>query len=552
MEKIIVFGLDGGTWNVIKPLIEKGELKVFKKLMDNGTWGAFNSTYPPGTVPAWPAMLTGKKPELLNAFDFFYRHYNAYKPSLNDITFDDSLWRILNRYDKKCFIFNIPLTQLSNEQDIKGLFIAGPILNVGEFTNNDELRRIMKRIGYRINPFSFNLKPNVVLENIIQHSIRQFAFINKVINQDWDLLFYVNYFTDQVSHLYWKYIDIDHPDYINDKEILSLFIKFYKIIDNFLSLLIKNSTHLFIVSDHGFGPLFYNVNLNKWLEKQGFLTLKKKQPITHENKKDVLNKFNLYLLRLFLKIENSSDLLYEILLKLYRRLDILQFLSSKLGFQSSFTRDQEKVIVKAPFFDYIDWTKTQAYCIHSKGININKSGREPLGIINSKEYDYTREEIIKRLKKLRDPNGNPVVESAWKVEDMYDNPSMNAFPDIILKYKDHSKYRNVVNSDLELNNQKLFYKDKHSGTHIREGIFIAYGRDIKKGYRMEQIQIYDLVPTILHLFSIPISEYMQGEVLKEIFIKNSEFELRNVVYDNQYSREEKIIKIKAEKFVKKL
>ena len=41
MEKprIIVIGIDGGTWNTIKPLAEKGDLPTFKKLMSSGAFG---------------------------------------------------------------------------------------------------------------------------------------------------------------------------------------------------------------------------------------------------------------------------------------------------------------------------------------------------------------------------------------------------------------------------------------------------------------------------------------------------------------------------------
>ncbi len=73
MKKIIVIGLDGGSWTLLQPWINEGILPNFRKLMEKGVWGPFMSTFPPGTIPAWPAMLTGRKPEDLNAFCFICR-----------------------------------------------------------------------------------------------------------------------------------------------------------------------------------------------------------------------------------------------------------------------------------------------------------------------------------------------------------------------------------------------------------------------------------------------------------------------------------------------
>jgi len=92
MVKVIVFGLDRGTWNLLRPWIKNGDLKTFQKLTAEGTWGSLESTYPPISVPAWPAMLMSKKPEKLNAYEFIRRENNSYKTTLNNIKFDGAIW----------------------------------------------------------------------------------------------------------------------------------------------------------------------------------------------------------------------------------------------------------------------------------------------------------------------------------------------------------------------------------------------------------------------------------------------------------------------------
>ena len=46
-----------------------------------------------------------------------------------------------------------------------------------------------------------------------------------------------------------------------------------------------------------------------------------------------------------------------------------------------------------------------------------------------------------------------------------------------------------------------------------DGILFLRGPNIKKGYEIEEANIMDLAPTILHLFGLPVPEDMDGKVL---------------------------------------
>ena len=54
-----------------------------------------------------------------------------------------------------------------------------------------------------------------------------------------------------------------------------------------------------------------------------------------------------------------------------------------------------------------------------------------------------------------------------------------------------------------------------------DGIFIAYGPDIKEGFETNDVEIYAITPTILHLYNVPIPKDIDGRVLKEIFKANN-------------------------------
>ena len=57
----------------------------------------------------------------------------------------------------------------------------------------------------------------------------------------------------------------------------------------------------------------------------------------------------------------------------------------------------------------------------------------------------------------------------------------------------------------------------HEEPHTIRGIFIAYGPNIKKAYRMENVSIMDITPTILNLYNQPIAEDFDGKILYELF-----------------------------------
>lgn len=79
MIKSLILGLDGATWDIIKPLAEEDKLPTFKKLMEKGVWGNLASTIPPVTGPTWVSFATGRKPGKHEVIDFLNRKKDSYK-----------------------------------------------------------------------------------------------------------------------------------------------------------------------------------------------------------------------------------------------------------------------------------------------------------------------------------------------------------------------------------------------------------------------------------------------------------------------------------------
>jgi hypothetical protein len=61
--QVLLVAIDGAEWNLIHPLIEKGDLPTFKRVIEGGASGELASL-PGKTSPAiWTTIITGKEPE---------------------------------------------------------------------------------------------------------------------------------------------------------------------------------------------------------------------------------------------------------------------------------------------------------------------------------------------------------------------------------------------------------------------------------------------------------------------------------------------------------
>jgi predicted AlkP superfamily phosphohydrolase/phosphomutase len=96
-------------------------------------------------------------------------------------------------------------------------------------------------------------------------------------HQDEDFLFVYFGTVDQGCHMLWHFMDPQHPGYVPDDVLKDGIAKLYELLDGRLGRVraaIGEGTVLIVMSDHGFAPFYWEVNLNTWLLEQGFITLK--------------------------------------------------------------------------------------------------------------------------------------------------------------------------------------------------------------------------------------------------------------------------------------
>src|SRR5262249_43973801 len=71
--KIAILGLDGADWELIDPLLARGEMPNLARLKERGAWGNMKTMSPTLSPLLWTSMATGKTPEEHGIVDFLVK-----------------------------------------------------------------------------------------------------------------------------------------------------------------------------------------------------------------------------------------------------------------------------------------------------------------------------------------------------------------------------------------------------------------------------------------------------------------------------------------------
>ncbi|MBN3039152.1 MAG: alkaline phosphatase family protein [Candidatus Omnitrophica bacterium] len=510
MSKVIIIGLDGATWGLMKPAVDRGELPTIKRLMDNGVWADFQSTIPAWTIPAWNSLSAGIEPGKLGFSTLMVKIGYDFKPFFYKRSLPkNNLWDILSDNGKKICIANVP--HVYSAYEINGQMVAGWYSCGKNLTYPPELEKNLNNVcsGYKIDVTEIDFDKDMLIEVysrdklrvkvkdvLLKHS-QAFNFLLK--SQEWDFAFFVFTALDRIQHRFW-----------DDQEAI---LDMYRELDQKVKELLElkgADADVFVVSDHGFGTGERTFNINQWLLKNGYLTLKKKLGY-----KELV----LYLQRYIekLKLRNVARKIIGILPR---------------PMQIKLRKEVRVPRVEAL---NIDWKRTKAFAHTAAGeIWLNVKGREPAGAINPEEYESTQDAIISKLKELTDPKtGKRIPISVFKKQEIYNSREPNVLPDLVIRLDDNI---NTIIPSL-ISKAVIDYKEDY-GSHRPNGIFIACGPNIRpSGQRLDDVKIYDVFPTVLHIFGLPVPENADGKVLKHIFRDNSPPAIRPVGYRKIIERE---------------
>ena len=100
--RVFVLGLDGATWDVLRPLVQQGHLPRLARLMEQGAAGTLRSVFPPLSPVAWTAVMTGKNSGKHGIFEFLESAHNPLGGRVNSSRTIQAelLWEIAGRHGK--------------------------------------------------------------------------------------------------------------------------------------------------------------------------------------------------------------------------------------------------------------------------------------------------------------------------------------------------------------------------------------------------------------------------------------------------------------------
>ena len=498
-NKVFIIGLDGATFDLIRPWAEEGKLVTLKRLMAEGTWGPLESTIPPMTSPAWPSFATGKYPGKHGVFDFISARSGKFSV-INATTVDARpLWDILSAHGKRVGVMNVPVTYPPHS--VNGFMITGLLSPSGAEVAYPPrfLERYESELGkYRVTP-SIQHRPGNEkafireLESLVDARAR---FASRLMcDHPWDFMMVHFLATDLAQHALWRHMDPTHPDHEPggpfENAIQHIYQRADEAMDKLLSQ-VDDETTVFVMSDHGFGPLDRVLNLNILFLQKGLLYLKR----------DPLSWVRAFLFRRGL----TPSRVYRWLTQLH-----LQSVTSRVSIST-----RNAVINKFLSFDDVDWSRTIAYSMgHVGQIFINLKGREPSGIVErGGDYERARERVIEVLSTLTTPDGRPMLERVVRKEEITVGDHADDGPDlhVVLDGYRHISFPlfaadgNVISRQIR----------GDSGCHRPHGILIARGPHIRAGAQVENARIVDLAPTTLHLMGLPVPDDMDGRVLTKV------------------------------------
>jgi predicted AlkP superfamily phosphohydrolase/phosphomutase len=260
--------------------------------------------------------------------------------------------------------------------------------------------------------------------------------------------------TDRIQHMFWRYLEPDHPAAKNGAEASSreAIAELYEHNDALVGRIrerLGDEDMLMVLSDHGFASFRRGLNLNAWLYANGYLALRDGGDGSEEWLRDV------------------------------------------------------------------DWSCTRAYALGLTGLFLNVEGREAKGIVKAgEEAEVLKAELIGKLSGLFDEErGETAIQEAFDTTSLYSGPYLKNGPDMLIGY--NAGYRiswdgatGVVAGPIFTDNVKPWSGDHGIDPRLVPGVFFS-----DRSIDCDDPALIDVAPSALWLFGIQPPSYMDGKVL---------------------------------------
>jgi predicted AlkP superfamily phosphohydrolase/phosphomutase len=494
-----------------------GKLPNLKRLTEGGVSGDLTSIHPPETPAAWPSFMTGKNPGKHGVFDFIV--YDPETKTEHPVNAHRRTGKTIQDYlsaaGKTSLILNVPTTYPPSPTT--GAVISGfltpadakdyahPPELVGELEEKyGRYPLFFKSMSFVAGLSDYNCR--AFMEELEWMDATKFEVAEDLFDRhDPDFTMIHIWGTDRLQHELWSFIDPDHPKY-NAKMAAKWGDRieaYYTMLDTRIGSLVEKAGSdavTFIISDHGFGPTHFFIDLNSWLLREGFIVLKNTWRV----------RLKKILWKLGITPHNATRLVWPFL----RYLSVLKAISPESTIRKS--TGSLSIPGMLSLKSDVDWEKTRAYAPAGwSGIYVNTKGIRPNGSVDPDDYDSIRDDVVARWKQLRNPVTGDLVGGPVHInKEMFNGPFSPYGPDV-MPLPLNEKHMPVCFFGFT-SNEPVYQNITLFGNHQMEGILLANGAGIKMG-DINGARLIDMAPTILHLLEHPAPDDMDGKVLTDLF-----------------------------------
>lgn len=502
---LLVIGIDGGTWQVLGPLADMGEMPNLARLRRQGAWADLLSTTPPFTAPAWASFATGVNPGRHGVLNFIHKASepaaslrNKGQPVNSSHIQAPTIWQYLHEAGKRIATINVPLSYPLSP--VGELAISGMLTppQAAQWTHPPALAAELAdyiidldfgRPGKALDPAELPAPVDMLTQIMHMTERRGYHALRLLQQGPWDVFTVIFTGTDRIFHHFWHYVD---PSPAAAQQPLLQFLaahirQYFHLLDSIIGGMVRavgSQGHVLMLSDHGFGPAARHwCHLNNWLLELGYLTLR-----------------------------NSGK--GSMLQRLKRQTPWLRDIARRILPQEA----RESLRQHGHLADAIDWPTTQAWVEplynNVAGVFLHRQGRHAQGPVTEADAPSLLARLQTDASKLRIPGTRrPLVQAVYTRDELYHGPHTARFPDLILILDPDYAAVPTLGSSLLTPAGPLL----RSGDHRPEGIFLAAGPDVRGGPLAQPPSILDIAPTFLYLADAPLPDDLDGHLISDIW-----------------------------------
>lgn len=514
-KRMIAIGLEAVEPTLLEKWCEEGHLPTLASLRDRG---AYRRIWGPSEISSsstWPSINCGVTPGK-HGMAFIHRQfasgtYDTVRKRADDIG-RDPFWLDLDKAGKRIFTMDVPETRTYG---LNGVEVVGWGLEYKTWkvdsTPKGLVQDILKRYGNHPLDGWYQTKESTaeawldIKEKLLGAAKTRVDIVREIMAKekfDFSLIAYGE--THFAGHLFWHINDPQHPDYDPEleKAVGQPILEIYKACDQGLKEIIEMDPEatVLVFSNTGMGPNYSGRHfVGEVLGRLGYRAEKVEREAP---KKSGLPAGDVFAIERIEKMIGQRNI------------------------------EKVKSLIPEKIWDVVtrkfltmgsDWKDCLAFDIPSDNtgtIRINLKGREPKGKVDPADYDALCDKIAEQFMELVHPEtGEKLVSEIVKPHEKYPGDYSADLPDLVIKWVPGKDITVMTSPEVgEIRRDHL--PDARTGAHQDVGFFVAVGEGIrhidgqKEG--LEQAYNWDVAPTVLKYFGLPVPEDMDGKPMDDI------------------------------------